>query len=844
MEQATGFASPPATAAVSQAHQEALAGARTYVLVACTAAASLGLELIQTRILSFLYYNHVVYLTVTIALLGIGISGVFVSLFGSRSANPERTISLLAAGFVISSFACLGAVSRLPEEFPNMSTTPKLVLSYLALTLPFLFSGGVLGWVFMLRAKSIGRLYATDLACSSGAVMAFLLLLWPIGGDWFVWACAGIACIGFLVFSDKVLRNQRWQVAALLVVCCLFWNDHLIGNKPETYKALARAYQPGVTTAKVETTQWTPIARIDLWSDSALDLVSRTPIPDAADSKMITQDADAFTILWGPRHVSWMLDQGARGNLTSALSLTYLLNPKPNDSLVIGVGGGVDVVTAKAYGAKHINAVEINQATVSLDKGPYRRFLGWPTWPEVNLVRGEGRNYVRSKPNHYDTFVMSAVDTFSALNSGAYVLSENYLYTANAMQDYLGSLKPDGTGSIYRWFFYKGPRESLRLAGMLREAGERMGIAHPEQCIMVISDDIGWVGYRWAVTMFKRRPFTPAEVQLVRSTIASHPNLSIVYMPKVFPPDVQSNMERQEADRDAALGFARTAYNRLLNSTAPQRAAFIDSYQFRVDPVFDDKPFFFQYFKPGAEPMNVSALSEDMKTNMHGPAGYWVPYILLAVCGVMSVACILVPLWMFQRRGLKIAGAAPLVLFFACLGAGYMMFEVGAMQVLNVFIGDPAYSLALVLAGLLVASGIGAGISGRLSNRPAVRVISSTTVIIASAIIVWLTWTHVAHPGMMQVPLVARAAITLVGLLPVGILLGVPFPTAVKEVEKLNPNFIAWAWGVNGVTSVLASILAIVVAMQVGFTAVVCIAAAIYLLAMVAYRSHARAVLS
>src|SRR5947209_3504974 len=83
--------------------QETAAGVKTCVLVACTAAATLGLELIQTRILSFLYYNHVVYLTVTIALLGFGISGVLVSLFGSRSKHPDRMISLFSAGFALSS---------------------------------------------------------------------------------------------------------------------------------------------------------------------------------------------------------------------------------------------------------------------------------------------------------------------------------------------------------------------------------------------------------------------------------------------------------------------------------------------------------------------------------------------------------------------------------------------------------------------------------------------------------------------------------------------------------------------------------------------------------------------
>jgi spermidine synthase len=805
------------------------------------AAASLGLELIQTRVLSFLYYNHVVYLTVTVALLGIGISGVFVSLFSSRVKRPERAIAALAGAFVISSFACLGLVSRIPEFMPSTPTTVKLLLSYIALTIPFLCSGAVLGWVFMLRAKSIGRLYAVDLACSSGAVMAFLLLLWPIGADWFIWMCTGLALIGFLAFSQKLL-GAPWQFAivAICLAGALLIRSDLIGKVPEAYKTLAHAYQPGITSAKVEATEWTPITRIDLWSDSVRDLVFGTRAPDPADSKMITQDADAFTMLWGPHHVAWAMDQGRRGNLISALSLTYLLNKKPNDSLIIGVGGGLDMVTARVYGARNITGVEINRATVALDRGPYSDFLQWPKWEGVNLVRAEGRNYLRSKRNSYDTIVMSGVDTFSALNSGAYVLSENYLYTVEAIEDYLRALKPGGTAAIYRWFFFRGPRESLRLAGMFRVAAERLGLAHPEQCIMVVSEDLGWSSYRWAATFIKRQPFTPVEVQEVASAVSHYPTLSVVYMPKVFDPQTQAEMERKSADRDHPTDFARTVYNRLLTSPPADRARFIQSYQYRIEPVFDDRPFFFEYFKPGAQPMNASTLSADLKT-IRGPAGYYVLYILLGICTVMCIACILVPLWLFQKRGLDTPGAVPLILFFACLGAGYMLFEVGAMQVLSVFIGDPAYSLALVLAGLLVASGIGAALSNRLSSRPAVRVISFATAIIAAAMIIWLAATHAFDPRMMQLPLAARAAITLAGLLPVGILLGLPFPTAVKHVEKLNPSFIAWAWGVNGVTSVLASIVAIVVAMRIGFTMVVLTAAATYLLGLIAYRWHSHA---
>jgi len=356
---------------------------------------------------------------------------------------------------------------------------------------------------------------------------------------------------------------------------------------------------------------------------------------------------------------------------------------------------------------------------------------------------------------------------------------------------------------------------------------------------MVISDDLGWSSYRWAATFVKKTPFTQAEIEEVQAAISGYPHMTIIYMPKVFAPGTQSEMERTEADRDPPTRFARSVYNRLLTSAPSERAAFINSYQFRIDPVFDDRPFFFEYYKPGALAADANARGADASLRtIRGPAGYYVLYILLGVCSVMSVGCILVPLWLFQRRGLKTPGVVPLLVFFACLGAGYMMFEIGAMQVLNVFVGDPAYSLALVLAGLLVASGIGAALSGKLSHLPAIRVISFATAIIGAAIVVWLTCTHILVPRAMQFPLSTRAALTLVGLLPVGILLGLPFPTAIKEVEKLNPKFIAWAWGVNGVTSVLASIIAIVVAMRIGFATVVWISAATYLLGMLSYGLH------
>jgi hypothetical protein len=267
------------------------------------------------------------------------------------------------------------------------------------------------------------------------------------------------------------------------------------------------------------------------------------------------------------------------------------------------------------------------------------------------------------------------------------------------------------------------------------------------------------------------------------------------------------------------------------------RAAFVDSYPFHIDAVYDDRPFFFQYYKPGVHKVDLAGAPAHLDTG-RGAVAFYVLYLLLGICAVMCITCILGPLWFFERRGLEVAGAVPLVLYFACLGAGYMTFELGAMQVLNVYLGDPAYSLSLVLAGLLVSTGIGAALSSKFLGEN--RVIYLATTAAATVIVLWLAWTSFFTTRTMQFPLVFRAAATVACLFPVGILLGIPFPTAVKALGRRHRHFIAWAWGVNGVTSVLASILAIVVAMKLGFKTVVFIAAATYVMAMLSYRWHSR----
>lgn len=804
-----------------------LTSLKHYIFVGCIAAATLGLELIQTRVLSFLYFNNVVYLTVTIVLLGFGISGVLVSLCANRFKQPQYVITLLTIGFLFSPLICLALVSRFPVFFAsNWLTIGKLFLSYLTLIIPFLFSGAILGWMFTLHAKAINRLYAIDLACSSAAIAAFALLLWPLGGEWFIWLCCSLILISLFVYSYTVIpKSMLFSIALIFLSILFFCHGHLLGKTPEAYKTLGRETKIG--PIKLETTAWTPITRIDLWTPLHPKTIFNMP---STDFKIITQDGDAPTFFLSQTIVNEWARNRHTGKNTRATSLLYYLHEQPAESLVIGVGGGIDMITAKILGARHLTGVEINPATYHLITHTYRDYLAWPNWQQVDIVRAEGRNYIHNKANTYDTIMMSGIDTFSALNSGAYVLSENYLYTVEAIKDYLKALKPNGTMVINRWFFLQ-PRESLRLSSLYMKAAKELNIPHPDQSIMIIADDYGW-SY-WASTFIKKTAFTPNEVNKILLRIEANPDLSVIYLPKVFPKEIQAKLEQKIAQTHKENNFARNAYQKLIASSETERVQFMQDYLFRIDPVYDDRPFFFEYYKE-----KNTSITGDFSYYLSSIRGPTVLYTLLVFCAFLCAGCIIFPLAFFEKRGIQTRGSIGLLGFFACLGFGFMTFEIGAMQLVNLYIGDPTYSLPVILAGILISSGIGSGFSAKFSNLSARQVLTSVLFIIALSIILWILLIRLIQPATMHLSLAARILIIFLSILPVGILLGIPFPTAIREIENKYPRFIGWAWGINGVTSVLASVTAIIIAMNVGFTVTVCSAAVIYLLGITCYRQY------
>jgi hypothetical protein len=806
---------------------------RVCLFVALVASASLGFELLQTRVLSALYFNNVVYMTVTIALLGFGMSGVMASVLQRRVTDTDRLAVLCAACLGLSIPLCILVASALPELFPMVPALYKMIASYFILVIPFVFAGGALSLVFMGHGKRIFALYFADLSASAVAAIFFSLLLWPLGGANLAWLCAAAAFAAFVVLAPSAGIHRAYQllVPAFLGLWFVTTGPAIVKDQPERYKATARFFDP-LFGAKPEGSAWTTIAKIDVYSDGVRDLQSSRYLGRPCNYLFIGQDNDAPTMIHGQRDLDAFARTARQGRPTEVNTLAYFMRPRAKDVLVIGVGGGVDVVEARTFGAQKIDGAEINAATVDFVTNRFRDYAKWPSWPNIHVYNQEGRHYIRNTDKKYDVVVMHGVDTFAALSSGAYVLSENYLYTVEAVKDYLNALKPEGMMVTFRWFF-RQPRESIRLANLFAEAAQTVGDGPANQRIMVVNHGL------WAGTFIKRRPFTVDEVRTV-ANLAAKEDYAWVFVPKVFgarQQDVENRLfERHHAD----LQIARNAYQRLLTGTAADRAVFAASYPYRIDPVYDDKPFFFEYYKGKVSnlPNEMWLHREDASSvnwnELRGPVVHFVLYILLALTTGACAAGMGIPLLLFERGGTRVRGATGLIALFASLGIGFMFIEIGCMQWLSLYLGNPMCSLMVVLAGLLFFAGCGSLLAGRMTGTAVARLrrgMLGTAVLIP----VWLLVMTFVMPVTEHWALGGRVAVVLLSLLPLGLCMGIPFATSLRHLADHQPRFIPWAWGINGLTSVAASILAIILAMNIGFTAVVLSGSLIYSLGFLAF---------
>ncbi len=775
-------------------------------------------ELVLTRIFSVLMWYHFASMAISLALFGMGTAALLVYLFpGWFLPDRTRQIAARCSLFFALSVALFFAIFVLFRFYPQfgfkvlsffhqpfyqpfqqgfydsglpIDMLPALAGLYLVTALPFFWSGLAVTLLFRRYLDQINQLYFWDLFGAGLGCLLIILLLKVLGGITAILAIAATGLAAAWLFAGKNKSGKRYRIGYLLLLV-LFLSagaGNFMTGFAEIQFVRGR-YEPNLLWSA-----WNSFSRVAVYPSQSQEMgqswgLSRTyrgPIPEQLG--MVVDDTGYTTMYRGDDGES---DEFFQSNV---IALPYHLRPDAN-ALIIGPGGGKDVKVALATGANHVTAVELNPLIAYAVNDEFGSFTGHLYRdPRVELAIDEGRNYVRRSTKRYHVIQASAVFGRTAPAAGAFTLSENNLYTVEAFRDYWNHLEDDGILTIARFIF---ERETLRLASLGVALLKEEGVADPGAHLAVIKER------GLANVMLKRTPFTPVEIQSLRQ-MAIDRDFRIVYLPD---------------QRDG-----NSLFQRLIKSEGSD--AFYASLPYDLTPTTDDRPFFYYMLKP-VDFIKLFTFPE--KGSFEDKAILTLRNLLVIVTGFVFVF-LLAPLLLWGRSALREPDAGRRIFYFAALGLGFMFIEIGLLRRFILFLGQPIYALAVILCALLIFSGFGSLLAGRLTTSRTRRLLFFLLLALVLLSSLYIAFLPSVLDLAMTATLLQRCVFSILLLAPLGLLLGMPLPLGMRLLHPSSDG-VAWSWGVNSATSVWGALLAVVSAMNFGFTLTLVFGTGIYLLA-------------
>ena len=780
--------------ASAAADRAALAG------IAAVSAALLMTELALTRIFSVTMYYHFAFLAISIALLGLSASSVFVYVMRGRLEGAS-TRELLAVAALTHALATVLALACLVRIRVGLNYTPAnlalMLVIYCVAALPFFTGGAVIALAFARLSDRINVVYASDLlGAAAGCLILIPLVNW-LGAPGVVLMAAGLSACAAVLFTPA--PSRRRVATIVMVLFAIPTGAQALGLRPFDVSDTKGHQGDTILFSK-----WNSFSRVAVYDRSHGDWsLSPTFKGERGESLFMDIDSAASTpILRGtgnPAESAYL-----KYELT-ALAYHLLERPQGFSALVIGPGGGRDLVSALLFGARTVEGVEINPIIArDVMLGRFRHYSGGIyEHPRVRVHVDDGRSFVRRSREQYDVIQASLVDTWAATAAGAYTLTENSLYTSEAFGEYLDHLTENGYLTITRWVF-----DGLRLVSLAQEACESRGLDAAKHLAIVRHD-------RVATFLLKKSPFTSSEVaQLER--VSQKLGFAVLYAPGLQPPlAIEEPVEMQRTGTSAA------DYRRLI--LAPDRHAFYASYPLDIAPTTDDRPFFF----------HTTRLKDQFQVafgrSMLFGNGLSALLTLMGISGALVMVFIVAPLAMDGGR--PAVGWSGWLGYFAALGAGFMLIEVSLLQQFVLLLGHPVYSLTVTLFALLLGTGLGSLFSRRVPSGGVRRTAMLAIVCVISAGIIAVAAVPAIIDAAIAWPLAARLALAAAVMIPIGVLLGVPLPSGMRILSARRPALIPWGWGMNGAFSVVGATLAIFIAMNWGFSATLLAGSGIYAVA-------------
>ena len=778
------------------------------IAVALVSFASLLLELAMTRLFSVVLFYHFAFFAISVALLGLGAGGVFAHIrsgwlsrfdlgsLGARICSLNSIFILLALEVVLHTPVSLDVNSR------NFA---KLTIIYLATAVPFFFTGLLFSVLFARSSREISFLYGADLAGGASACLAVVPLLNFLGAPNALLFAALSMAVAAVVWAGR--RKFRLEAVVLAGAMALLLTTNFSGKWIDVVYAKGLFRNPDW----IEFARWNAISRIEV--DRGAGGARYIVIDADANSAVMNVDParwDAESYNPTPTHTGLPAQPGfnwKKSLMAAAPSVANVLRPH-GEFAIIGPGGGVDVLRAVANGSPNVTGVEINPTIVNdVMRSQYGDFTyHLYDRPQVHIHIQDGRSYIRSARETFDVVQMTLVDTWASTAAGAFALSENNLYTVEAFREYFDHLKPDGLIAITRWEF-KQPREALRVVSQAMEALHQSGVADPRQNFIIVADGGLNEDGRPVLVVAKKIPFTGAEYAVVAEHLRANPNLMWLNPPK-------------EYSGAKELPPAASAFQELIQSNDPQE--FARHYPYNVTPVTDGAPFFFFTLKTGYVLRNImsgTGRGIDWRVNL----GVVVLGMLLIISVIAVLAFLILPLVLRRAKTAPRARAGAL-LYFVAVGLGYILVEISLIQRFVLFLGHPTYALTVVVFLLLLSSGAGSLASRRVKLGWAIA-----GVVMLIGICVLLL------PGLLSLavglPFGFKLLLSAVVLVPLGFLMGMPFPSGLTRLSESHHATVEWAWAMNAAASVLGSVTAMIIAIHYGLTMTLACAAMAYVMA-------------
>jgi hypothetical protein len=749
----------------------------TYAGLFMVTLATLMYEILLTRIFSVTMWYHYAFLAISVAMFGMTVGAICVYLLPGYFSQEKVKYHLTLSSFLfsLSIILCSLTFLSIPFVIGDMSVVLiySLALSYMVISIPFFFSGICVCLALTRFPQRVGRLYAADLVGAAAGCILLIYTLRVTDGPTAIIAIAFLASIGTLLFSTDA--GFRWLTRTALISSLLF------AFLTASHTILVHKQSPLLRLIWVKSNYEKPPLYEKWNSFSRIKVVGNPRIPS-------TPYGSGISLVYPKnkrpvRQLHLDIDATAETILTAfdgdfskiehlKYDITNLAHHIRRDAkvLVVGSGGGRDILSALGFGQKSVLGIEINNEIIDTVNERFGDFTGHlDKNPKVTFVNDEARSYITRSKEKFDIIQVSLIDTWAATAAGAFTLTENALYTVEAWKVFLEHLTPKGILTFSRWYFKDTPGEMYRLTSLATTSLMQSGVENPRNHIVIlrrgpqVRNNIGTM-------LVSNEPFSEKDMQTIEM-VANQMKFDVILTPEF------------SSDKT----FATIASGNNLDK-------FTAAFPLKIEAPTDDSPFFF----------NMLRFKDSFNKNLRGQGTMSVNRravhllgILLFIVTGLTLLCIIFPLVLTTKKGM-LKGTLPLFIFFASIGFGFMLVEISQMQRLIIFLGHPVYALSVVLFALLLSSGMGSYLSQNINISDSRGSANIYLVLILFVLLTFGILTPYAVGIFRGSTTMVRILVATAILFPIGLFMGMAFPLGMKLASARANLLTPWLWGVNG----------------------------------------------